>query len=391
MITIDHETMKDMNKSTVFRLIQRHAPISRADIAKRSGLNKATVSALVAQLIENQFVYEIGTGDSSGGRKPVLLYCNDHASHAISVDIGVNGLLGIITDLSGKTIAKREMALTSKQFNIVLANTEAIIEQLMQEAPPAPYGICGITASVPGIVDSKGNILLAPNLGWENVDIKTALEDKFKLPVVVINEANAGALGEKQYGVGKPYSAISYISVSIGIGTGQIIDGKLFTGANGFAGEFGHMSIDRHGKQCRCGNQGCWELYSSEKALLEIAASKMNRPSISFEEVLAAARSQNQAALDAFATVGHSLGTGLVSMIHSMNPEAIIIGNRFAKLKPYIQIPIEETLAKQLPSYYQKAVKLLFSELGQEAPLLGGSLLATSQFFNRHRIHLTVH
>ena len=216
-------------------------------------------------------------------------------------------------------------------------------------------GFAGLPLPVPGIVDSKGNILLAPNLGWENVDIKTALEHTFKLPVVVINEANAGALGEKQYGVGKPYSAISYISVSIGIGTGQIIDGKLFTGANGFAGEFGHMSIDRHGKQCRCGNQGCWELYSSEKALLEIAAINMNRRSISFEQVLAAAETENQAALDAFATVGHSLGIGLVSMIHSMNPEAIIIGNRFAKLKPYIQIPIEETLAKHLPFLLSKS------------------------------------
>ncbi len=202
VLNASHELMKDFNKSTVFRLIKNHHPISRAEIAKRSGLNKATVSTLVAQLIESQFVYEIGTGDSSGGRKPVLLYYNQAAAHTISIDIGVNRIIGVATDLSGKILQQEILLFTDRSFEHVLAEAKKLIASLIELAPTSPYGICGIAIGVPGIVQSNGKVLLAPNLGWSNVDIKTPLEQTFQLPVLVENEANAGAYGEKLYGAG---------------------------------------------------------------------------------------------------------------------------------------------------------------------------------------------
>ncbi|WP_245628162.1 ROK family transcriptional regulator [Shouchella shacheensis] len=390
MPIVDHELMKDFNKSTVFRLIKTHHPISRAEIAKKSGLNKATVSTLVSQLIDAQFVYEIGTGHSSGGRKPVLLYYNQAASYAVSIDIGVNSLIGVLTDLSGKILFQESTQLTSRAFKNVLTETESLIHTLIKKAPASPYGICGIAIGVPGIIESDGKILLAPNLGWEDVDLKTPLEQTFQIPVVVENEANAGAYGEKLYGAGKAFSNLAYVSISVGIGTGQIINEQIFKGGKGYAGEFGHMSIDLNGKRCRCGNKGCWELYCSENILLETAASKLGMKAIRFEEILAKANAQNPQVLNVLASVGHSLGVGLISIMHTMNPEAIIIGNRFSLLKDFLLNPILDVLTKQLPSYQQNATSILFSELGQTSSVLGGASFVIEQFLNSHRINFSI-
>lgn len=390
VLNASHELMKDFNKSTVFRLIKSHHPISRAEIAKRSGLNKATVSTLVAQLIESEFVYEIGTGNSSGGRKPVLLYYNQAAAYTISIDIGVNRIIGVVTDLSGKILQQEILLFTDRSFDHVLDEAKKLIASLIERAPKSPYGICGIAIGVPGIVQSNGNVLLAPNLGWSNVDIKTPLEQTFQLPILVENEANAGAYGEKLYGAGSYYNHVAYVSISIGIGTGQISNGQLFQGANGYAGEFGHMSIDYNGKRCRCGNKGCWELSCSEQFLLDTVATKLGVDSIRFEDVLAEAYNQNPLVLNVLTSVGRSLGTGLISIIHAMDPEVVIIGNRFSLLKDFLENPVLEVLEKQLPPHLQEAPKIMFSELGQQSGVLGGASFAIERFFDEHRINLSL-
>ncbi|WP_345740675.1 ROK family transcriptional regulator [Metabacillus endolithicus] len=193
-------------------------PISRADIAQRTGLNKATVSSLVNELLTKDFVYESGPGESSGGRRPVLLHYNVNAGYSIGIDLGVNYILGVVTDLKGKILLEKTVKVNEHTFIEVTEQIKQVIHSLIKDLPKTPYGIIGIGLGIPGIVDKQGEIRVAPNLGWKNSDIKTLLEEEFQIPVIVENEANAGAYGEKQFGVGQDYKNIVYVSAGIGIG-----------------------------------------------------------------------------------------------------------------------------------------------------------------------------
>lgn len=185
----------------------------------------------------------------------------------------------------------------------------------------------------------KGSILLAPNLKWENVPLKQIIEDKFKIKVHIDNEANVGAIGEKWFGAGIKYNNLVYVSAGIGIGTGIIINGELYRGTVGLAGEMGHMTIDIHDHQCRCGNTGCWENYASEKALLEYIntqllmgksdeyINKNNFYTLSAIDIIDYARKGSKIAVEALKEIGRKLGVGVVNIINTFNPELIIIGN----------------------------------------------------------------
>lgn len=293
-ITWNQQLVKKENKSLVLSQIINHAPLSRADIAQRSGLNKGTVSSLVAELIEEKLINESGPGESSGGRRPVMLHFNHGAGHTIGIDLGVNYILGVLTDLSGNIVVHKNEAYKNTSYEDTISRVVNIIKFLISAAPPSPYNIVGIGVGTPGIIDKKGTLLLAPNLGWQDIPFQTELEKIFQIPVIVENEANTGAYGEKQFGVGQHADNLIYISAGIGIGAGIIINGELYSGFTGYSGEVGHMTIDRNGAKCTCGNKGCWELYASEQALLSKANSKNLPKEIGLDDIISLAKEGNK-------------------------------------------------------------------------------------------------
>jgi len=176
----------------------------------------------------------------------------------------------------------------------------SIISQLLDAAPESPYGVSGIGMAVPGLVNKSGEILIAPNLGWKNVHLKKDIESRFQIPVIMENEANAGAYGEKLYGTGKDYEHILYVSAGIGIGVGVLLNGELYLGAEGYAGEAGHMMVEINGKDCSCGSKGCWEMYASERALLAEAGTLpgIGETSLTIETLCELAESGHRGVLD---------------------------------------------------------------------------------------------
>ena len=269
--TWNQHVVKKGNKTIVLDTIKKNSPISRATIATQTGLNKGTVSSLVSDLIDDHLIYESGPGESSGGRRPVMLLFNEVAGYSIGIDIGVNYLLGVLTDLNGNIFQEKITTFNKLSYKEIEHKLFETIDYLNDAAPKSPYGVIGIGVGVPGTVDKNDNILLAPNLDWENINLKVVLESRYNLPTIIENEANAGAYGEKKLGVGKNFTNIVYVSAGIGIGVGLILNGSLYKGNNGFSGELGHMTIDVNGTTCRCGNEGCWELYASEQALINRA------------------------------------------------------------------------------------------------------------------------
>lgn len=372
-ITWNQHLVKKNNKALVLQLIMHREPISRADIAQISGLHKATVSSLVNELLEEELIYESGPGESSGGRRPVILHFNKVAGYAIGIDIGANYVLSVLTDLKGNIVLEKNHAVTQTPYPTIMNLVKSMIQSLMTEMPQSRYGVVGIGVGVPGIVNKEGTVLLAPNLGWKNTNLKLDLEELFEVPVIVENEANAGAFCEQKFGAGKDYENMVYISAGIGIGVGIFLNRELYQGKNGFSGEMGHMIIDMNGKPCNCGSQGCWEAYASEHALLEQAGS-------SIEAVLELAKNHDQTAQDLFKEIGKYLGIGINNIINTFNPDQVIIGNRLALAREWIEEPIKTTIENHTLTHHQNELQLDFSKLEQYSTVLGVSAFAVESF-----------
>jgi predicted NBD/HSP70 family sugar kinase len=378
--TGDQALIKRINTAIVLEFILRGSPLSRAQISEQSGLNKATVSSLVQDLIDGSLVKEIGTGQSSGGRKPVMLEFIATSGYAIGIDLGVNYIRGVLTDLRGGIVAERTSSLRDTEVGVAIEQLCGCVEELMAAAPASPYGIIGIGVGVPGLVDESGAILFAPNLKWRNVPMQRLLAERFSLPVTIDNEANMGALGEQRYGAGRSINNLIYVSVGIGIGTGLILHKALYKGASGFSGEMGHLSVEAHGKICSCGNRGCWEMYASEQALLDQAAE------LGFgdlESLFAAAAAGREDVLKLFASIGEYLGIGIANIVNVFNPDAVVIGNRMSQARPWLEGILRQTVVQRALGFHLRKAQLLFAELGERSSMMGAAEMAIAGFFTR--------
>lgn len=380
--TGDLALVKKLNSYIVLQCIRKHAPLSRAQISEQTGLNKATVSNLVTELIDHHLVLEIGTGESSGGRKPVLLLFNEKAGHAIGIDLGVNYIRGVLVDLNGNIEHEYYQKLSNQKREIAFDTLVQSIHTLKEQAPQSTFGIVGVGVGVPGIVDQEGTILFAPNMKWREVPLQQMLEEKFGLPVIIDNEANAGAQGEQKYGAGKGISNQIYLSVGYGIGSGMIFNKELYKGTSGFSGEIGHLSIDFNGKECSCGNLGCWELYASEKALLEDASSLGYD---NLDELLYEAQHGNEEVIALFEKIGYFLGVGIANIINTLNPDSVMIGNRMSRAEAWIMPAIQNTVHKRALDFQRDQLQILFAELQEHSAVRGAAYYAIDRFFEQFK------
>ncbi len=384
-ITGDQTLIKKINKGLVLDTVIAHSPLSRADISAKIGLNKASVSALVNEWIDESMVMETGLGESSGGRKPVMLLFNNEAGYAVGVDLGVNYIVALLTDLAGAVVHREKTDLHTSEPAAVVRQLMSIIRTVISKAPESPYGIVGIGIGVPGIVDERGVVLAAPNLQWEGVSLQKLLLEEFQAPITIDNEANAGAIGEHKYGIGSEAGNLVYISAGIGIGSGIIMDGKLYRGAAGFSGELGHMTIQAdNGLPCGCGNFGCWEMYASENSLLQKARAAGEFGSDpDLESLMEAAKRGDALALRLFEEIGRYLGTGIANVINALNPETVIIGSRLALAKQWIEPALLHYAQSRSLGYHNKGVRIAFAALGMDSAAVGSASEAVTKFLTK--------
>ncbi|WP_217593360.1 ROK family transcriptional regulator [Cohnella sp. GbtcB17] len=382
--TGDQALIKRMNTAIVLESVLQGAPLSRADISALTGLNKATVSSLVQDLIDSGLVREIGTGQSSGGRKPVLLEFVAESGYAVGVDLGVNYVRGVLTDLRGGVAVERTAQLDKTSPDEVFGILRPFIQSLIDEAPESAFGVVGIGVGVPGLVDRGGAVLYAPNLGWRDVPLQDALNRAFGIPVLIDNEANVGAIGERKFGSGRGIGSMIYVSVGMGIGTGLILQKELYKGAAGFSGELGHLSIEASGPPCRCGNRGCWELYASEQALL-VRAAEAGIGEGTLDSLLALAERGDEQTRALFNGIGESLGVGIANIVNVFNPEAVVIGNTMSRARPWLEEAMSHTTEARALNFHLRGIRLLFAELGDRSAVMGAAETAIAAFFKRLR------
>lgn len=367
----DSSLLKSLNKSTLLRLIRRQGPISRADLAKRTQLTRATVSALVEELIAEQLVSETGIGASSGGRKPVLLEIRGDAGYVVGVDLRPTELLALAADLSGGIVRELRRPLQAPSDpERVFAQLVNAARELRSALPPSPLGVVGAGVGIAGLVEHPGGrILFVPAHDWRGLDWQPELQRQLGVPVVVENEANLAALAEHDFGAAKDTTELLYVSVGTGIGAGYILGGELYRGAAGYAGEIGHTTIELNGRSCSCGNRGCWETYASERALAgELGLAY--KPGVA-DTIEARADAADAAALQAVDRTAAYLGIGIGNMIHAFNPQTIVVGGPISRYRKWLQPKVEAAIQARFPYIPSFEAPIRYSELGDKATAQG--------------------
>ncbi|KZE56892.1 MULTISPECIES: transcriptional repressor XylR [Bacillus amyloliquefaciens group] len=376
----DQAFVKKVNQKLLLNEILKNAPISRAKLSEMTGLNKSTVSSQVNTLMKENLVFEIGQGQSSGGRRPVMLVFNRKAGYSVGIDVGVDYVNGILTDLEGTIVLDQHHHLECSSPEITKDILIEMILHFIANMPQSPYGLIGIGICVPGLIDKNQKIVFAPNSNWRDIDLKSFIQKKFNVPVFIENEANAGAYGEKVFGAAKNHDNMIYASIGTGIGIGVIINNDLYRGVSGFSGEMGHMTIDFNGPKCSCGNRGCWELYASEKALLTSLQTKEKK--VSTQDIIDLAHLNDIGTLHALQNFGFYLGIGLTNILNTFNPQAIILRNSIIESHPIVLHSIKSEVSSRVYSHLDNSYELLPSILGKNAPALGMSSIVIDHFLD---------
>ncbi|KIN33150.1 xylose repressor [Bacillus subtilis] len=376
----DQTFVKKVNQKLLLKEILKNSPISRAKLSEMTGLNKSTVSSQVNTLMKENLVFEIGQGQSSGGRRPVMLVFNKKAGYSVGIDVGVDYINGILTDLEGTIVLDQYCHLESNSPEITKDILIDMIHHFITHMPQSPYGLIGIGICVPGLIDKDQKIVFTPNSNWRDIDLKSSIQEKYNVPVFIENEANAGAYGEKVFGAAKNHDNIIYVSISTGIGIGVIINNHLYRGVSGFSGEMGHMTIDFNGPKCSCGNRGCWELYASEKALLKNLQTKEKK--LSYQDIINLAHLNDIGTLNTLQNFGFYLGIGLTNILNTFNPQAVILRNSIIESHPMVLNSMRSEVSSRVYSHLGNSYELLPSSLGQNAPALGMSSIVIDHFLD---------
>jgi transcriptional regulator of PTS gene len=317
------ETAREINRNIVLELIRANQPLSRADLSRRSGLQRSTVSQIVEQLIRENWVREGGVASLARGRHPTLLGLNEDLM-VIAVDLHPKQATVAIVDLNGRLLSRSVVPLTSNPAASTRLITNCI--QRMRVAFPGK-AIEGIGISLPGRVDpGTQRLIFAPNLHWSDFDLKGAIENETGLTVRMENAATACLLAELHFGRLNGINNAVLVTVSEGVGTGVFANGQVITGYRGMAGEFGHISLDPAGVRCACGRRGCWETFASCHAALRYYQElKPHAGTITFHELLNKAEEGDQHAVQALAKQALQIGRGLGPIIAGLSPRVILI------------------------------------------------------------------
>jgi predicted NBD/HSP70 family sugar kinase len=372
------------NLGVVLRHVADHGPRSRAAIAQETGLNKTTVSSLVGELIEFGLVRETEVElRGTVGRPALPVELSGRRVVGLGLELGVDFLAVRAADLTGD---ERHRVLVTgdnrgRPVDDVLDDLGRLANQALAAVREQDLLTVGMVVAVPGLVESAGRLLVAPNLGWTGVSISQLLAERLDAPPVPIqaeNEANLGGLAELWEGAGREFRDFIHISGELGIGAGIIVDGELFRGAHGFGGELGHTTVDPEGDLCACGNRGCLETRVALGALLRAAGLE---PGARVTELADRAKAGDERVLETLAEAGHWLGVGVASAANLLNPRGVVVGGYFATLAPWLLPGLEEELAARVLAAEWDPPRVVTSALGAEAAVRGASALALRRVY----------
>lgn len=367
------ELIRDINSQSVLETIIEKAPISRAALSKDLGLTKATISSIVQELINKDLVVEIGSGETSIGRKPTMLTLNQLAGYSMCIDLCVDHLEFLVTDLLGNAVERDSVHFHCSSDHIILDEIFQYLDQFLLNCKKTTYGLIGITLAVHGVVD-QNKIVFTPYYDLSSYHFEEELKERYQTPVYLYNEANLAVLGENTFST--HVENIAYVGVHSGIGLGMILNNKLYAGCNGYAGEFGHTIIELDGRPCPCGNKGCLEQYGSQRALLKDLAERKKLEKVTFQQFAEWFQKKDEDAIEIAHQFVKIMAAGINNLLNLYNPEIIILNSQFTLKFPFLL----EKIISQLHSKTHFSKRIILSKMNEEAVLYGATYINIIHF-----------
>lgn len=375
MRSFDKSDLKAANERVVLQFIHRFPGISRHQIARQSDLSPAAMTGISGRLIAAGLIREEATeAHAKLGRRPMALYIIPDARLAAAVEITTFGATVALAGLDGE-ITQQQSIDFDEDPNRFLAAIHATLLGIIANAPGR---VMSVGVSVPGTMDlDTGRVVAATNLHWRDVDAIAALKPGIEQPVFWENNSNLSAMAERWFRPANlpPLDNFVFVTLRVGLGTGLIVNGSLAVGARAHAGEYGHMILYPDGRMCRCGNQGCWEEYASDRALQR----DYGVPTVTSMQIAESALKGNNNARAAIETVAEALGLGLVNIVMSLNPSAIALDDFAAAAWPLVEPVLWRVLRARVPAYWLGDLQVFPS---RQTPLKGAIASVLSRYFD---------
>lgn len=378
-------------KLKILDLIRNKGLITKQQIAKELGINITTISDLVNQFKDkNRIIKEAGDGSSSGGRKPKVYAINSELGYIVGIDVGGTNTRGILTDLSGNLIHYLKIKTKAREGkDAVLVRVISVVNELITLAKIPREKLFGIGMSISGIINSyEGISIFCPNIpGWENFPIKQIMEKEFNIPVCIDDSVRCAAVAEKRFGIAKDHDNFIFISIGKGIGMGAFIDGKIYRGSMGLAGELGHITVSEDGPLCNCGNKGCLEAIASGPGILKRAQEGIkngivtsiskeinnNFEKLSVEIISRAANEGDKFAYYLINRTGEYIGIAIAAALNLFGSDLVVLWGGILECGDIILDAIKRTVKMRALEFISKRVRIEKTSIGDNIAALGAA------------------
>ncbi|MCW3063442.1 MAG: hypothetical protein JWN32_614 [Solirubrobacterales bacterium] len=377
-------SLRELNRLRVLETVRERGAVSRADIARVTGLARSTISNLVSELQRDGLVVERGderdVAGPRGGRPPVLLTLDPTAGAVLGLQFDHPVIRVAVADLDHRILAEAERELNvDRDAAACLEVAVELVDDVIARAGVDRERLLGAGVGLAGPIDTEtgrvGSSTIMP--GWVGIDVVAELERRLGLPVHVDNDANLGALAELVLGAGRGASEMAYLMLAEGIGAGLVLGGRLYRGAGGTAGEIGHVLVDDQGPICRCGNRGCLETYAASGALLELLRPSHGR--LTLARMVALAVEGDPACSRVIADAARTVGVVAAALCNQFNPERIVVGGKLADAGELLLGPLRESVRRYAIPAAADRVEVVTAALGERAELLGALVLVVGQ------------
>jgi predicted NBD/HSP70 family sugar kinase len=375
--------LRESNREKVVHALTMLGVASRADIARRTGLSRSTVSSIVADLQAEGLVVDRedgGRAAAGSGRPPALIALDPAAGLALGIDFGKRHLAVALADLSHELLAEEWVVMADDyQAEEGMAEAAELVERMLDDGGADRSRVLAVGMGIPGPVHETGLVGSSTILpGWVGASPERRMTELLDLPVRVGNDANLGALAEFTWGAGRGFASFVYLKLATGIGAGIVIGGRLFEGVGGTAGEIGHTTIDETGDICRCGNRGCLETYAGAAAIASLLSRSFGEE-LGPDDVLSRAADGDAGCRRALADAGRHIGVAIANLCNLVNPERIVVGGSMGHAGDLLLDPLRESVRLRAIPSAAEDVEIVPGELGERAELLGAVALVLQE------------
>jgi predicted NBD/HSP70 family sugar kinase len=374
-------SLRDLNRARLVHTLRETGVTSRAELARRTGLSRSTVSSIVAELSADGVIVDKSDDEDTrprqGGRPPILISLGRPAGVAVGIDFGKRHLNVALADASHRVLAERREPMPDDYPAGAAFDAAAqLVRGLLEDEGIDLDQVLGVGLGLPGPIHrpsgTVGSTAILP--GWVGIHVASEMEDRLGLAVQVENDANLGALAEATWGAGEDSENLAYLKLATGIGAGLIVGGRLFDGTGGTAGEIGHTTLDENGEICRCGNRGCLETLAGAPAIVALVSRAFGEQ-LDTEEVLRRSRAGDPACSRALADAGRHVGVAVADLVNLVNPERIVVGGSIGSAGEVLLGPLRETVGRRAIPSAAGDVEIVSASLGERAELLGAVAL----------------